>query len=195
MSFIKFYKNSKQCFQNSRIASKEKTGFKNEIALLACLPNPIPFSDLPTALNGIIWRSDKVKVTQNSSQDLALGTEESHKYCLRPFSLRHTRLFMRVFRLWSYKLCTTICNPLNKLTWKTLSNAGKTFLVFHHSKRRVQKRQFPSGFYYVKQIKRFVILYSNQKLSTEPLTFFWHNKTQKKRVFTESINYHIRPCL
>ena len=54
---------------------------------------------------------------------------------------------------------------------------------------------FPFGFYHGKKPKRFVILHSNWKFSTQPLTFFWHNKTQKERVSTESKNYFIRPSL
>ena len=39
-----------------------------------------------------------------------------------------------------------------------------------------------SGFYYVKKLKRLVILYSNQNFSTQPLTVFWHHITQKEGV-------------
>ena len=49
---------------------------------------------------------------------------------------------------------------------------------------------FHFGFYYVKQTKRFVILYSNLKFSMQPLMLFFDIiKTQKERVPTKSINY------
>ena len=53
---------------------------------------------------------------------------------------------------------------------------------------------FPPGFYNVKKPKRFVIFYFNQKFSVQPLTFFWHNKTPKERVFTKS-SYQIPPLV
>ena len=51
---------------------------------------------------------------------------------------------------------------------------------------------FRLGFVISKNPKR--ILYSNQQFSTQPL-IFWHNKVQKERVSTESINYLIRSHL
>jgi hypothetical protein len=48
---------------------------------------------------------------------------------------------------------------------------------------------FPSGLFHVKKAKRFMILFSNRKFSMQPLSFFDHNRTQKERESTESINY------
>ena len=39
---------------------------------------------------------------------------------------------------------------------------------------------FLLGFIYVKNPKRFVVLYSNQKFSTQPLTVFWRVKLRRK---------------
>ena len=46
---------------------------------------------------------------------------------------------------------------------------------------------FPFGFYK----KGLEILYFNQKFSMQPLTVFQHNKAQKERVSTDSIDYQI----
>ena len=56
----------------------------------------------------------------------------------------------------------------------------------------LSRHSFLLGFIMSKKTERSVILFSNQKFTTQPLAFFWHNKTQKERVSTESINYHIR---
>ena len=44
------------------------------------------------------------------------------------------------------------------------------------------------GFIMSKNMKGFVILYSNQKFIMQPLTFFWHNKTLKERVSIKWMN-------
>ena len=45
------------------------------------------------------------------------------------------------------------------------------------------------GFVMSKKPKSFAISYSNRKFITQPLRFFWHNKTQKERVSTKTINF------
>ena len=54
---------------------------------------------------------------------------------------------------------------------------------------------FHLGFIMSKKPKRFVILYSNQKFSMQPPTFFWFDKTQKERASNHPINYLFRPGL
>ena len=82
--------------------------------------------------------------------------------------------------------------------WKTITNWTRIDVITHWFPNLglmkwfidLVDNSFLLGFIMSK--KSFVILCSNGNSNTQHLMFFWHDKIQKQRVFTESMNYNIR---
>ena len=72
----------------------------------------------------------------------------------------------------------TSCLEVNKNT-RITENLWRTFW---RDKWRAVFDVVQNFRYYVKRFNRFVILYFNQKFSTNPVKIFWHNKTQRERI-------------
>ena len=92
--------------------------------------------------------------------------------------------------LFSEKATKSVAKEVDLLRKTTSLKKGSDKMIYWNG-----RYTFLLVFYFVKTPKRFVILCSIKKLNTQTYKVVLHNKTQKERLSTDSINYLIRPHL